>query len=280
MTPVSKSSSPLRKGPLSLSGLARKWSRTPGASAASRFSRAAPNSSTSPSLARRVKVRSSRAGSTSCRGLSMLSASCTSRPTCSRSNWARGVGTRPRPARTSSGSPVVSRNLARARLMAEGLKPSRLAAPATLPSSSRASRVISRLRSGVLMCMPSSEWEQGASFIIPENGYPHMASAALISCNWCVFRLLTGPTSLVVITPMWSPAHVNINPRFPPRCAPSRSAGAWPRHPVAHAGGQHGRHLAAGIGGGLSSALRHLAMGAGGLPAGAHLPDSGGRPAG
>ncbi len=71
-----------------------------------------------------------------------------------------GVGTRPRPARTSSGSPVVSRSLARARLMAEGLRPSRLAAPATLPSSSRASRVISRLRSGVLMCMPSSRWEQ------------------------------------------------------------------------------------------------------------------------
>ncbi|MNT58344.1 hypothetical protein D3C72_1957720 [compost metagenome] len=61
------------------------------------------------------------------------------------------MGTSPRPARTSSGSPVVARSRAKARLMADGLRRKRRAARATLPSSSKASRVISRLRSGVAM---------------------------------------------------------------------------------------------------------------------------------
>jgi len=52
------------------------------------------------------------------------------------------------PARTGTESPKAARTLVRVRLMATGLRCMRFAAPTTLPSSSRASRAISRFMSG------------------------------------------------------------------------------------------------------------------------------------
>ena len=107
-----------------------------------------------------------------------------------------------------------------------------------------------------------------------------MASCAAISCKSCVFRLLMPPASLVDIILCRRSCHV-ITQFSPDPChPPPRPAGARPRHPAAHAGGEPGQHGTACPGAGFCGALCQLAVGAGGLSAGDHLPDCGGRSTG
>ena len=112
--PVSRSTAPSRRGPLSLSSFCTKRSRTRGASAPTRAMSPGPKVSANPSLERivNVRVRAARSSGRGCgrrpatrcwsgpdaasTGRSTASASCTTWPTRSRRSSARGVGTRRR----------------------------------------------------------------------------------------------------------------------------------------------------------------------------------------
>ena len=167
---------PSRKCAAVFSILGAKRKRTSGAIAVAAAIRAAPKTSTKPSLARMVKVRCKIGKSGSVvEGRSTARASSTAFRVRWRSTAAWGVNTIRRPARTNSGSPVASRSRDNVRLIAEALNPSRRAAPTTLPSASNASSAMSRFKSGSGM---------------PDRniGRQRMAFVAGYKCKRCVFR--------------------------------------------------------------------------------------------
>ena len=193
ITPVSKSSSPRRRGPLSLVRFGQRAQPAPrGPTAGARASRAGAHRLLKPSLDRRRKVRSRLAGSTSCWGPARPGSPEPGGQPHPAGSAPGGVGIRPRPARTSSGSPWYPAALPGPGSWRKHSGPSCLAAPATCPLPAGASRVISGLKSGS-WSSPRRRRLTGRPLHDMQLPSLHMASDATISCNPCVFRLVISP---------------------------------------------------------------------------------------